>query len=363
MTQLGDYAEDYATLNFGFTTRNVQGAGSPPFTLVNGAISVYAGSSTTQSTAGITLAADFDSVTGLNNVLIDLSSDAFYATGADYHVVITTGTVNSISVVGEVVAHFSIENRFKDVNVVQISGDASAADNLESACDNYSVTRGLTGTALPAAVADAAGGVPISDLGGLDIDATDANVTLILEDTATTIPGTITTIDNEIATIDGIVDNILIDTATTIPGTITTIDNEIATIDGIVDNILIDTGTTLDGRIPAALVGGRMDSNTSAIAGSADSAVNLDASAEQIIRATVDTGTNSHTPTTTEFQADDITEATADHFNGRIVVFRSGVLAGQATDITDYVAVGGIGQFTVTALTEAPSNNDTFVII
>ena len=38
----------------------------------------------------------------------------------------------------------------------------------------YSVTRGLVGTALPAAAADAAGGVPISDDGGLDLDAVKA---------------------------------------------------------------------------------------------------------------------------------------------------------------------------------------------
>ena len=41
----------------------------------------------------------------------------------------------------------------------------------------YSATRGLAGTALPAAAADAAGGLPISDAGGLDVDA-------ILADTA-----------------------------------------------------------------------------------------------------------------------------------------------------------------------------------
>jgi hypothetical protein len=35
----------------------------------------------------------------------------------------------------------------------------------------YSATRGLAGTALPAAAADAAGGLPISDAGGLDLDA------------------------------------------------------------------------------------------------------------------------------------------------------------------------------------------------
>ena len=39
----------------------------------------------------------------------------------------------------------------------------------------WSATRGAAGTALPAAAADAAGGLPISDAGGLDIDAKLAN--------------------------------------------------------------------------------------------------------------------------------------------------------------------------------------------
>jgi hypothetical protein len=88
--------------------------------------------------------------------------------------------------------------------------------------------------------------------------------------------------------------------------------------------------------------------------------VRLALSAGQIIPGTVD---NTVAPTTTVFEADDITEATADHFNGRIVIFTSGVLAGQATDITDYALNGSNGQFTVTALTEAPANNDTFFIV
>ena len=58
-----------------------------------------------------------------------------------------------------------------EADAVQISGDGTAADNLETACDNYSATRGLAGTALPAAAADAAGGLPVSDAGGLDMDA------------------------------------------------------------------------------------------------------------------------------------------------------------------------------------------------
>jgi hypothetical protein len=92
-------------------------------------------------------------------------------------------------------------------------------------------------------------------------------------------------------------------------------------------------------------------------------AAKLALSAGQIVVGTVDTVTNTHTPTTTEFQADDITEATADHFNGRIIIFTSGVLLNQATSISDYVAVTGIGQFTVVAMTEAPANDDTFIIV
>ena len=56
-------------------------------------------------------------------------------------------------------------------------------------------------TALPNAAADAAGGLPISDAGGLDIDTLNSNVSGILTDTGTTLPGTLTTIGNNISDI------------------------------------------------------------------------------------------------------------------------------------------------------------------
>jgi len=82
-----------------------------------------------------------------------------------------------------------------------------------------------------------------------------------------------------------------------------------------------------------------------------------------VIKGTVDTVVNTHTPTTTEFQAEDITEATTDHYKGRVVIFTSGILTDQATRITGYTLVGGIGQFTVQALTDAPVNNMTFKVV
>lgn len=69
------------------------------------------------------------------------------------------------------------------------------------------------------------------------------------------------------------------------------------------------------------------------------------------------------TPTTTQFETDDITEATADHFKDRVVIFRGGVLDGQAKDITAYSLVGGRGRFTVSTLTDAPVDGQLFIIV
>jgi len=107
MKPLGDIKED-ATINFDFATH----VGSTATTLLGTPLlCVYKGNSTTQSTAGLTLTVDFDSITGCNHVVIDTSADAFYEPGYDYSVKIAAGTVGGTSVVGIEVAHFSIENR------------------------------------------------------------------------------------------------------------------------------------------------------------------------------------------------------------------------------------------------------------
>lgn len=96
------------------------------------------------------------------------------------------------------------------------------------------------------------------------------------------------------------------------------------------------------------------------INGSANAAARLALSAAQIIPGTVD---STVLPTTTIFESDDITEATADHYNGRVVVWTSGNLAGQVVSVTDYELSGGRGKFTVSAMTEAPDDNDTFILV
>lgn len=124
---MSDYRGDIAlgdTIDVKFTTVQVSGAaatlsGSP-------AIAAYPNNSTTEITAGITLTVDFDSRTGLNNVRVVASSGNGYAAG-NYDLVVTAGTVNSVSVVGYVVGSFSIDSRrslanIKKVNDVTVNG-------------------------------------------------------------------------------------------------------------------------------------------------------------------------------------------------------------------------------------------------
>lgn len=119
-------------------------------------IEIYKDGGTTQrsSDAGYTLldtdGIDFDSLTGIHGFSIDLSDNTdsgFFEVGPWYHVVVSSITVDS-QTVSFVACAFRI----------------------------LSATRGMTGTALPDAAADAAGGLPISDAGALDLDAMNANV-------------------------------------------------------------------------------------------------------------------------------------------------------------------------------------------
>jgi hypothetical protein len=96
------------THDFKFTSRRF--STGAPFTLAGTpVVSAYPDNSTTELTAGITLTADFDTRTGLNNVRVVASGANGYAAGSNYALVITAGTVDGVSVVGEVIAQFSIE--------------------------------------------------------------------------------------------------------------------------------------------------------------------------------------------------------------------------------------------------------------
>lgn len=89
------------------------------------------------------------------------------------------------------------------------------------------------------------------------------------------------------------------------------------------------------------------------INGSLTAAQKLALSSDVIITGVAETGTLSTTQATT-----DLSEATDNHYNGCMIKWTSGALLGQVSDITAYL--GSSGRLTFTALTEAPSNGDTF---
>jgi hypothetical protein len=120
-------------------------------------------------------------------------------------------------------------------------------------------------------------------------------------------------------------------------------------------NIETDT-QDIQSRLPAALVSGKMDSDMTAISGDTGAADKLEEAATAVVLGTCQTGTLSTTQATT-----DLAETTNDHYIGRTIVWTTGALAGQASDITDYVGTNGL--LTFTAVTEAPSNGDAFVLV
>ena len=138
MSYLGDFSVG-STVDLFIPTRAGDGRRVNPSTAFEANdFRVYKNGSATQrsSEAGFTITSPFDSLVGMSVLSIDLSDNTdsgFYAAGNDYTVVAYPDeTIDGVSV-AEVVARFSIENRF--TNVTQINGDATAAANAEAFFD------------------------------------------------------------------------------------------------------------------------------------------------------------------------------------------------------------------------------------
>lgn len=119
MTYLGDFATG-ATVRVPWNTIGTTGAFITRAT--DGSIRVYKDASTTQrsSSAGITDSEDFDALTGVHLVSIDLSDNTdagFYAAGHDYFVVLVGAVVDGVTI-NQALASFSILNRGTQAAVV-----------------------------------------------------------------------------------------------------------------------------------------------------------------------------------------------------------------------------------------------------
>jgi hypothetical protein len=196
MSYIGDFKLGN-TFDTKFTTRQISGA---PTTLAGSpVISNYVGNNTTELTAGITLTVDFDSRTGLNNIHVVATSGNGYATATDNQLVITTGTVNSVSVVGEVVAEYSIENRRADVqfwNGTQVATPATAGIPDINVKNYGNGTVAVAAAGIPKVDVDTIKTNPVVNAGTVTFptNATLASTTNITAGTITTV----TTVTNQL---------------------------------------------------------------------------------------------------------------------------------------------------------------------
>lgn len=192
------YAGDYpleSNVDVAFST--VDDTGLPTTLAGSPVVSAYVGNSTTQITAGITLSVDFDSVTGLHNVRVAATAANGYTDQTHVRLVITTGTVDSVSVVGYVVGNFTI-GMLTGLTAAAVA-DAVRTE-LTAELNNVDQTAADT-TALIATIG--AAGAGLTEAGG-----TGDHLTALATAAA------LATVDTEVGVIDGIVDQILADTGT-----------------------------------------------------------------------------------------------------------------------------------------------------
>jgi hypothetical protein len=133
------------TVDFKFTTTEPD-TGAPATLSGTPAISAYVGNSTTQITAGITLSVDFDGVTGLNNVRVVATSGNGYTDNTDVALIITTGTVDGNSAVGYKVAEFTIGRSAAYTRLGAPAGASVSADlaTIDGNVDAILVDTGTT---------------------------------------------------------------------------------------------------------------------------------------------------------------------------------------------------------------------------
>lgn len=282
------------------------------------------------------------------------------------------------------------------------SSAVSACVNVYPVSFDYTDSVRIGLTALPNAAADAAGGLPISDAGGLDLDAkigamtytvanqldvnvigisgsnTAANnVEVVFDTDFATAYNTVTDMWNVTITGTPDVNVIQISGSTTAANNAeivfdtdfatnynTTADKwsvvaDVTAISGstaAADNAEIVYATDFSTNYSTSADKWQVQADVTAISGDSVAADRLEESANGAIPFTV----TSSTLTATSFSTD-LAEGTNEHYTNSSVILLTGSCAGQRRKITSYTGVNGV--IGVAAMTEAPSAGDTGVIV
>lgn len=371
---MGDYALA-DTVYVAFTT-HAFATGIPTVLAGTPVVSAYEDASLTQITAGITLGVDHDSVAGLNMLTIVATGANGYETDKTYNLVITTGTVDSVSVVGKVVGRFTLDKIPKATwdrvltgathNIATSAGRRLRQIEAGFVVDNGTAQAGAAGTITLASTASTTNDIYAGDR-IIIVDGTGAGEHGIIVSyvgstrVATMSQNWVITPDNtsvyEVAPADVDVEtwqHVVVTNGNGAPdvNVASTDDIDLSATQKTSVNAEADTAIS-DAALATAGDLATVDTVVDAIKVVTD---NLAASATVLITGAAEAGTLSTTQMTT-----DLSEATDDHFIGRAVIWTGGVLLGQASDITGYL--GATGKLTYSAVTEAPSVGDPFVIV
>ncbi len=328
-----------------FTTRAFA-TGIPTQLAGTPVISALEENNATPITAGISLSVDRGTVTGLNEVTVVATGGNGFEAGKSYSLYISTGTVGGVSVVGEIVGQFTVGQSAAAVDLANVTDGLGALKAYVAPASEYDTQLDANmSTRAPASEYDTAmARITANVATEAKQDIIDTNVDQIETAVITNAAGTDVAAD--IIALKAETVDILADTnelqGDDIPTALTAMDGKLDTIDNFLDTEIAAIKAVTDALTAAA------------------------AAKIALSAGTMRTGTVSHdnTVATTEiFYCDDIAEATGEHYKGRNIHFTSGALDEQVTDILDYALVSGEGKFTVTALTEAPADNVTFLIV
>ena len=336
------YAGDYTledNIIIPFTTRAF--ATGIPTALVSGVVDIYEGITATPIITAETLTVSIGSQAGFNAVTIDATAAAGFEVGKTYTVLLDAGTVDSVSVISEVIAWFTISQ-------------SAAAIDLANGTDGLGAIKAETA-------------LIVADTNELQTDD---------------VPGLI-------ATLDVVVDTVKAETALIVADT-----NELqgdwtntGRLDTILDSILTDTGTTLQteldgiqadtedlqtqiGTAGAGLTAiPETDANVTSWLGTAAATPSVAGVPEvdlthmaggtvplNVLMNWMNQGANRTADSGTTTTLVDAANTEVDDFwNGALLVFRTGTHDGRVAIVTDFVAATD----TITFAPALPSNVTT----
>lgn len=243
-----------------FTTRAFA-TGVPTVLAGTPVVSVYENDNLTQITAGVTLGVDHDGVVGLNLVTVVATGGNGFEAGKEYQLVITTGTVGSVSVVGEVVYEFTVDSSAA-LKAVDLLNDVAATDIVTAGAITTSsgAVSNVTLTATATALTDVINAASIVASVSGNVDGSVASVTAAVGITAAavdlvwdeTLAGHVTADTTGLllndwqngGRLDLILDIIAVDTTTDIPALIATAQADLDIITGAAGALLDSTATS-----------------------------------------------------------------------------------------------------------------------